>query len=479
MLRLGLRLTLSGGREALVRLVVTAAAVAVGVALLLGVLAEFHAFQANAGRECWECTGTVSPAALPARLPAHGELWNDNADFYQGQTIERLDVAALGPGAPIPPGIAKLPRPGQYYASPALAALLRTVPADELGDRFPGKLAGTIGNAALTGPGELVVFVGYTPAALRAVAGTQLVTAISTARPSAVFTPFFRWAFAAGAAAVLFPVLILVSTATRLAAARREERLAVLRLVGATPPDIRVIAAVEGTVTALAGTVLGMGVFALARPTLATAAPIGTEYFASTVTPTVWGYAALLVVVPVASAVAALLSLRRVQVSPLGVSRRVSPSPPSPWRLTVLAAGVVIYIAGLLVTSPRSIGAPAYPGLLIIMAGLVVAGPWLTAASARLLIRLSGGASPLLAGRRLSDNPKAAFRSVTGLVLAVFLGTMAGVVLPAAQAGVGSPAAVALGNVLRDDQLPGDTLHCPPAPRPATRPAKGFARARR
>jgi hypothetical protein len=277
-----------------------------------------------------------------------------------------------------------------------------------------------------------------------------------------VFTPFFRWAFVAGAAAVLFPVLILVSTATRLAAARREERLAALRLSGATPPDIRVIAAVEGTVTALAGTALGMAVFALVQPALATAAPIGTEYFASTVTPTIWGYAGMLVAVPVASALAALVSLRRVQVSPLGVSRRVSPPPPSPWRLTVLAAGVVIYVAGLLVTSPRSIGAPAYPGLLIIMAGLVVAGPWLTAASARLLTRLSGGASPLLAGRRLSDNPKAAFRSVTGLVLAVFLGTMAGVVLPAAQAGVGSPVAVALGNVLRDDQLPGDTLRCPP-----------------
>jgi hypothetical protein len=436
--------------------------VAVGVGLLLGVLAEFHAFQANADRQCWECTGTLSPAPLPTQLPAHGELWNDNVDFYQGQTIERLDVAALGPGAPVPPGIPKLPGPGQYYASPALAALLRTVPAGQLGDRFPGKLAGIIGDAALTGPGELVVVVGYTPAALKAVAGTQVVTAISTARPSAVFTPFFRWAFVVGVAAVLFPVLILVSTATRLAAARREERLAALRLVGATPPDIRVIAAVEGVITALAGTVLGMGLFALVQPALATAAPIGTEYFASTVTPTVWGYAAMLVTVPVTSAVAALVSLRRVQVSPLGVSRRASPPPPSPWRLTVLAAGVVVYIAGLLVTSPRSIGAPAYPGLLIIMAGLVVAGPWLTAASARLLTRFFGGASPLLAGRRLADDPKGAFRSVTGLVMAVFIGTVAGVVLPAAEAGVGSHAASALGNVLRDDQLPGDTLRCPP-----------------
>ena len=54
MFRLGLQLTLRSGREALVRLLITAAAVAVGVALLLGVLAEFHAYQANAcGTQSW------------------------------------------------------------------------------------------------------------------------------------------------------------------------------------------------------------------------------------------------------------------------------------------------------------------------------------------------------------------------------------------------------------------------------------------
>ena len=53
MIRLGLQLTLHSGREAFVRLLVTAAAVAAvaaGVALLLGVLAEFHAFQTNASQ---------------------------------------------------------------------------------------------------------------------------------------------------------------------------------------------------------------------------------------------------------------------------------------------------------------------------------------------------------------------------------------------------------------------------------------------
>ena len=178
MIRLGLRLALRGGREALVRLLLTAAAVAIGVALLLGVLAEFHAFQASAAQACWSCT---TGAAVPARLPAHGELWNNSADFYRGQTITRLDVAALGAGAPALPGIAHLPAPGQYYASPALATLLRTVPADQLGDRFPGQLAGTIGDAALSGPDDLVIDIGYTPAGVAALPGSEWITSISAA----------------------------------------------------------------------------------------------------------------------------------------------------------------------------------------------------------------------------------------------------------------------------------------------------------
>ena len=140
MVRLGLQLTLHSGREAFTRLLLTTVAVALGVAVLLGVFAEFHAFQADANRSCWECT---QGATVPKALGTRGELWNYSADFYQGRTIERLDVAALGSGAPVPPGVSRLPDPGQYYASPALAALLRTVPRDELGDRFPGTMIGT------------------------------------------------------------------------------------------------------------------------------------------------------------------------------------------------------------------------------------------------------------------------------------------------------------------------------------------------
>jgi FtsX-like permease family len=454
MFRFGLRMSLRGGREAATRLALTTLAVAIGVALLLCVLADFHAYQASSNRSCWECTGTTGPGGpAPSTAPPatpRAELWNYSADYYQGQTIERLDVAALGPGAPVPPGVSRLPGAGQYYASPALAALLRTVPADELGDRFGGTLAGTIGDAALSGPDELVIYVGYTPARLVATPGTIKISSITTSPPQQVFSPYFRYAFAVGVLAVLFPILILISTATRLSAARREERYAAMRLVGATPRQVSVIASVDAALGALAGTVLGIGIFALVRPALADASFIGTRYFAGTVTPTAAVYAGLLVAVPVVAAVASLLSLRRVQISPLGVSRKTSPPPPSYWRLAPLLTGIGLFVAGLAVTTRQSIGAAAFPGLLVIMIGLVVAGPWLTAQAARLVSLFTREPSSLLATRRLADNPKGAFRAVRGLVLAVFLGTIVAALAPAVNGIIATPNAKTLSNVLLD-----------------------------
>ena len=55
------------------------------------------------------------------------------------------------------------------------------------------------------------------------------------------------------ALALLAPVLIFIGTATRLSAARREQRFAALRLVGATRRQISALSAVESAVAAAAG----------------------------------------------------------------------------------------------------------------------------------------------------------------------------------------------------------------------------------
>jgi hypothetical protein len=464
MLRLALRLSLNSGREALVRLAVTTAAVAVGVTILLAVLADFHAFQVTNSRPFWEGTVRTTQGGKLDAPASNAELWKYSNDIFKGRTIERLDVAALGPDAPVPPGISRLPGSGEYYASPALSALLRATPRDELGDRFPGSPIGTIGQRALAGPDDLVVFVGHSPAELARVSGAFRVTTIASAPGKQVWSPYFRDAFVLGAVAFVFPILILIGAATRLAAARREERFAALRLVGATPRQISVVASVDAIVGALLGTVLGIGIFLLVRPALATTAITSARYFANDLTPTALGYVAVLVAVPVASAVASLLSLRRVRIEPLGVTRRATPPAPRAWRLVPLLLGIVLFVVGLAITTPRSIGAPAFPGLILILVGLVVGGPWLTTQAARLLARSVKGASALLAARRLADNPKAAFRTVSGLVLAVFLGTVVAGLLPAVNATTATPSANALSDVLLArftlSPICGNTVNC-------------------
>ena len=430
MIRLGLRLTLSSGREALTRLIATALAVAVGVTVLLAVLGDYHAFQAGVARQCWECTHAADLSNLSlAAPPADAELWNYSEDYFKGQTIERLDVAALGDKAPAIPGLARMPGPGRYYVSPAMAALLSGTPRDQLGDRFPGAQAGVLTDAALTGPDELVIVVGYTPAQLAAIPGTGAVDKIDTAPRSQGTTSVYRLGFGLGAIAMVLPMLVLVGTATRLSAARREERYAALRLVGAKLRQINVMASVDAAIGAILGAVLGTGLFLLIRPQVAKVSITGAKVFGYTVAPTVAEYVAVLVLIPIIAAAAAVVSLRRVKVSPLGVSRRTTPPPPRAWRLIPLLLGAALFIAAVGSGGSDTSPAIAFPSFVLVMFGLVIAGPWLTMKCSVLLAALAKGAPSLLAARRLADNPRAAFRTVSGLMLAVFVGTAIGTIV--------------------------------------------------
>ena len=64
-------------------------------------------------------------------------------------------------------------------------------------------------------------------------------------------------------------------------------------------------------------------------------------------------------------------------------------------------------------------------GFVLLVVGLVFAGPWFTTAGARLMANRASRPSTLIAGRRLLDNPKAAFRFISGLVIALFVASAA------------------------------------------------------
>ncbi|MGH9116066.1 MAG: FtsX-like permease family protein [Acidimicrobiales bacterium] len=451
MIRLGLRLTLGGGRDAAARLVVIAAAVALGVGMLLVTLAGVNAVNSQNARYAWLETGarlhaarsaTGAPAAPPAKgaaRPAADPLWwLLSADEFHGHVIGRVDVAATGAGSPVPPGIPHLPGPGQFYASPALSKLLASTPAAQLAARYPGKQIGTIGDAALPAPDSLVVIVGHTPAQLSRVRGAVEVATISTTSPSScngasciaigINASSIDLILAVVAAALLFPVLIFIGTATRLSAARREQRFAAMRLVGATPRQVAVISAVESTIAAVIGVAGGFGLFYALRPALAPIPFTGAPFFVSDLSLNLLDVLLVAAGVPVAAAVVARLALRRVIVSPLGVSRRVTPRAPRVWRLLPALAGLAELGWFVHAGRPESTQGQieAYlPGVLLVMFGLVLAGPWLTSLGSRLMVRRASRPSGIIAARRLSDNPQAGFRAVSGLVLALFVTSVA------------------------------------------------------
>ncbi|MGW0999279.1 FtsX-like permease family protein [Streptomyces sp. NPDC002523] len=434
MIAFALRLAVGGGREAVARLAMIAAAVAIGVGLLLSTFASMNAVERTNQRQVWLDTGAASRTEQASVDPL---WWWPHGDYYAGKSLTEVDVAATGSTAPVPPGLTRLPAPGEYYASPALAKLIRDTPADQLGDRFPGRLTGTIGDAALASPDSLIAVIGRTPAEVKGAPGARAVTTIASSRPptcdnecwdNAVRGDALTLISSVVAGALIFPVLIFIATATRLSAATREQRYAAMRLVGATPRQVSVISAVESALAAVAGTVIGFGLYAALRPLVATIPLTGQQrFFLSDLTLSTPQALGVVVGVPVAAAIAARLALRRVAVSPLGVTRRVTPRPPRAWRLIPLLAGLAelayFVFAGRRPATGNGQTAAYLPGFVVVMLGLVIAGPWLTMIVARAVARRTRRPAALIAVRRLADDPKAGFRAVSGLVLALFVTT--------------------------------------------------------
>jgi hypothetical protein len=107
----------------------------------------------------------------------------------------------------------------------------------------------------------------------------------------------------------------------------------------------------------------------------------------------------------------------------------VTPKPPSAWRLTPLAVGTfelayLAYFSHIGKSGNSNLQALAYlSGILVMMSGLVAAGPWLTMVVSRVAAHRARRPATLIAARRMADSPQTAFRAVRGLVLAVFVGT--------------------------------------------------------
>jgi hypothetical protein len=378
-----------------------------------------------------------------------------SVELFDEREIDVVEVAATGPAlhhperAPLPPGLRALPPSGGVAVSPALAELFAQHPGVELADRF-GSVHATIGRAGLAHPDELVVVATTTADQLGPVDQERLGLTKDERMPGApsAVTPvvgfdihgtdgriqMYRTVALVAVVLVAVPALMLVGSAARLTAARREQRLAAIRLAGATPGAVRALAAAETALGATIGAVVGVGCSLLLAPALHGVELAGGRWYVSDLRMSVDTVLAVTGAAIVVSAVAAVFSLRRVTSGPLGVARSSEPRRAGWQRL--LGVVVAVALLGLATRVAVSGGSELFmvAGLALVIVSLALVGPWITSLIGRLVTALGGGPSTMIAGRRISDDPTSAYRVVSAVVLAGMVVGFLAVVLPSADA---------------------------------------------
>lgn len=414
---------LRADRRTQVATVLTAAGVAVATALVLLLASLPSATEIRAERALWQ-----EPSPGMYAVDGGQVSWRTSSDEIDGLPITRVDVAPLVEPSDVdlPPGIDRLPGPGEMLRSPALAELADNRPAEQLADRFAAEPVGLLGDQALRFPEQLVVLVGHTPTTMPS--HPMNLTALTGGDAQA--DDLLSLLAGVGLVVLLVPSLVLVASASRLIAARRERRLAALRLAGATPAQVTGIVAAETGIAAVGGAVLGVAISPLLHR-LATLVPWdgGTWYpgdFALGPL-TVAVLAVLLVALVVAAAVA---GLRRVVRTPLMATGGHTHRPLSGWRLLIVPVAVALFFLTLAYAGETDSVLPVLAALALLMWSPTVVGPWLTSVLGGVFVRVWRRPSALLAGRRLRDDPKAAYRASAGVVLATFAGSMALTIMP-------------------------------------------------
>ncbi|MFC5825783.1 FtsX-like permease family protein [Nonomuraea insulae] len=421
------RLLKGGGRKGMLGAWLTLGAVAVATALLLFAVAANSAFQARAERGAWR--NPVPAASGAVAIEA------SRFDFVRDQAITVIDLAAVGKAPAPPPGLPRFPAPGEVWLSPALAELAKDLPAAELAARYPDP-KGVLGDDALVYPDELVAVVGHEPDAPAMTAkrsddwivGKPPVKVASLAGKPSEDAEAYQMLSLVASVLMAVPLLVFGGAAARLTVARRDRRLAALRLIGATPGQVVAMTVTEAVMVALAGALTGALAFALAVPLLAGIEMQGGGWFAGDLFPGPLILAGVLVAVPLLVGLSAVAGLRRVVVSPLGVAKRETP--PAMRFVRVLAL-LAVLAAFPMLTRGTSIAIVAV-ALALAFLCVNLAGPWVVGMIGRITARTSRGTARLLAGRRLVDDPRSAWRTVSGVALTGFVAGFLGLLSPAA-----------------------------------------------
>ncbi|MBB5855232.1 ABC transporter permease [Amycolatopsis umgeniensis] len=404
-LLLGFRLAVGGGRGSIVRLVLSAAGIGLAVAILL-IGASAGTIKENRDQRAFDSYVRSEP--IPDVAPL---FYNSTTTDFRGQAIALVHLRPTGPNSPLPPGVDRLPSPGEVFLSPKLDELVASDTSGLLRPRLPGKPAGLIAAGTTLNPNDLIAYVGTDTMQN----GTTIYGFGAEPAYHDVLENGILMLLLIGLFVLLTPVFIFIGTISRLGGAARDRRLAAVRLAGSSARQLRRITAAESLVSAAAGLVVGAALFLLFRGAVTNFQVLRFGLYPKDLTPS-WPLVVLIVlVVPALAVVTAWFAQRHTIVEPLGVVRETAPPKRRLWwRPLPILVGIALVVPNFGMASELGRAAPI-AGAVLLMLGIPAMLPWLLE---RAVSRIKGGPPSFqLAIRRLQSDSGTPSRVVAGVCM--------------------------------------------------------------
>ena len=432
------------------RMALIAGSVAIGVLILFSFTAVFNAVT-DMDHVAWMNNlsnhGSAGHQSIDRVDPVYVAMMG--GDELDGRFVQVVDMQKGGDNTPNIADNLPAPNPGEFYASPALADYIAEHPDEHLEYRY-GKLIGELPESVVPARDDFYVVRGSDYPIHD---GQIYLWADEDNENAGVGTPvedlavynfvdyevdsYFDSAeyniskavVYAGIIILLFPVIMLVSIATRLGSVQREQRYASLRLIGVTNGQVTGIIATESFISTLIGIVVGWALYLLARPLLFDFAISESRFWPSAVAVTTVQSLVITGLTLAMSLFANWWGMRHVRTSPLGISQKQKmEKKPGWWRILPLLASLatLIYMTVHDPADSNEVLTMINAFLLLIVAmmfSLVVVTPWLTYHLAQFVSRLAKRPTVLIGTKYIRAHARAIARSVSGVVLALFAGS--------------------------------------------------------
>ena len=207
---------------------------------------------------------------------------------------------------------------------------------------------------------------------------------------------------------LVVPFVSLAGSAARLAASRRDARLSALRLAGATTAQVVKLTALDAAIQALFGAGIGIVGYCAVMPLIMLLKFQNRHFMFQELWVGLPVLVGVLAGVTVLALVSSLITLRRVAITPLGVMSRAAQPLPATWRVLIF----LVVMAGLylLLNNVSMFAGLGENAVFVLVFGAFFVG-----------FTMVNVVGTMIAMRRILDNPKRAWRNVSGVGLAVFI----------------------------------------------------------